>query len=146
MLASKQCTTSADVAGGRGVQVTRFLGSCPLCYACSAVSVSGRTQTFCQPGGRTYFCHLLPEPASPAEPMVAYLGNTLNHAANSRVGSIKCLHNGSEGHLTLCSHKLREKPFAGCVASRNRRSFVFPLNPEQCYLVKNSFRTQTWTG
>ena len=56
-----------------------------------------------------------------AEPMVAYLGNTLNLAANSRVGSIehpKCLHNGSEGHLTpYVSCKLREKPFAGCVAA-----------------------------
>ena len=53
--------------------------------------------------------------------MVAYLGNTLNLAANSKVGSIehpKCLHNGSEGHLTpYVSCKLRQKPFAGCVAA-----------------------------
>ena len=46
--------------------------------AWAMTSVSGRTQTFCQPGGRTSFCHV-PKPAAGglAEPMVAYLRNKL---------------------------------------------------------------------
>ena len=47
-----------------------------------ASSVRGRTQTFCQPSGRTSFCHVLPEPAQiVAEPASASFCHVLPEPA-----------------------------------------------------------------
>ena len=59
LLPSKQASHRADL-----LDRSRQLFLATPVFAWARVSVSGRTQTFCQPGGRTYFCHLLPAAGS----------------------------------------------------------------------------------